>query len=1010
MRTGDDASVQAAALAELRERLRDILGSQGYTRQDIVHRSGASAIPLSPTTISMALNDRHPVPTLRTVTGIAQAANADQETCRQLRDLWHRARPALTPPGASVTVPAGPGSVQAAGPALLEVQQAPFLTTELHATALPGAPDTTEGAARVVSSDSRKASFLTPYYTRPHDRELERLLGPAVHGVESCFVVLTGDSSTGKTRALFEALLRLAPHRRLWRPTHAAALAGLLRDGLVVPGGVLWLNEAQRFLHGDRSEECAAALRELLMTRPGVVVVGTLWTFPYWEELVRPPASVDSHSHVRALLNSPVTHRLTVPAELTSVQRSEWKSLAVSSGDRRMRQAESAGAADGRVVQHLSGGPELLAAYRMGPGAHFDHAEHALITTAIAARHAGYYAPLPEELLAHVADAALPPHLRPAEPRWAREALTALTTGARADGRRTDIRNALTALVALRETAGGPTTYEPADYLQQNAVPADTAYLPGPALWNAVTAFTTDPSLLMNLSYVARRRGFLKQAVMLVRRATAAGHAMSWISLLLATPIEAHERKDMALWMADHVRWESGWDMRARLLELVGEGADASIRLAVRAVEETDLSGAEEVCHLLRTLRHLGHERLLMDRDPETFVRLSDVDGTSDLLGQLLESGYTDHAARLTERILADGPPLEDPQAMRALIAAIRICMPQYEGKAALVSAAATHADLSGYIEPLLDLVEELQAEHAEAARLLALRIADAIDLRDTAFVASSLYELRRLDMPSACRRLAEQSVTEVELRDPAAVGWLLEEIQNCGLDNLLAELLNRDPLAELAVGPVQEVVLLLWALQGLGRDDLTRRLLLGSVEDVELDDVESTASFLDQFARVGEAQDVRRFALRAADEVPLTPDTRLVFLTRSLDTHGQVEALDRLARRASTERALVHPELPNAVRLTELQPRLRAAGEAEAADRRESAAPPPVTGPPDPEKPRGEPRGGSPYGLETDGTPADAWTWSDLDGLEARLARRTRGSGRTDTCRRRPRASTSHT
>lgn len=60
-------------------------------------------------------------------------------------------------------------------------------------------------------------------------------------------------------------------------------------------------------------------------------------------------------------------------------------------------------------------------------------------------------------------------------------------------------------------------------------------------------------------------------------------------------------------------------------------------------------------------------------------------------------------------------------------------------------------------------LVKKLQAEHAEVARLLALRIADAIDVQDTAFVASSLYALRCLDMTSACRRLAEQSVPKVE-------------------------------------------------------------------------------------------------------------------------------------------------------------------------------------------------------------------------------------------------------
>ncbi|NEC09546.1 hypothetical protein [Streptomyces sp. SID7909] len=995
MQAGDDASARAEALAALRERLREVLGSRGYTRKDIVRRSGASRIPLSATTISQALNDRHPAPTLRTVTGIAQAAEADPETYRQLRELWHRSRPGpdVAAPAPCTDVSAGPGSVRLAGPALLQVQQAPFLT-----------------AGPVTA-------FLTPYYARPHDIDLERLLAPALDGKTSCFVLLTGDSSTGKTRALFEVLLRLAPHRRLWRPTHAAALADLLGDGLVAPGDVLWLNEAQRFLQGDRAEEAAAALRELLLTRPGVVVVGTLWTIPYWEEFVRPPESVGAPSHVRALLEAPVTHRIAVPAELSEAQHAEWQSLARSSGDPRMGQAGRAGAADGRVVQHLSGGPELLAAYRMGPGAHFTPAEHALITAAIAVRHAGRRVPLSEALLAHIADAALPARLRPAQPGWADEALTALVTGARTNGRRTDIRNSLTALFALRDTAGGPTTYEPADYLQQNAAEAAAAVVPQSALWDAVTAFTTDSAVLMSLSYEAERQGFVKQAVVLVRRATTAGYPTRWDTLLSTMPVEAREREEMALWIASHTWWKSGWDMCTRLLELVGEGNEATLCLAKRSVEAVDVSDAKEVTHLLRTLRNLGHESLLIDRDPAGLVRLSDVDRVSDILGQLLEYGYTAHAARLARRIVADCASLVHPHMMLVLAEAHRLCPPWCEDGKALFSAAASRVDLSGDVEPLLSLVEELKKEHPEAAHLLALRLADAIDLRDTEFVASSLYELRELAMTAASRRLAEQAVPVVELEEPEAVGWLLDELRLCGFNDLVTELLGRDPVAGLDVGSVKSVVVLLWALQSLERDDLVRRLLLDNVRYVEFDDAEYTASYLDELVRVGSPQVVRRFALRAADEVPPSHAAGLRFLARSLDRAGQPGALDRLARRAVLavgpyghgfvpllrvlrehglaahadtliERAITHGDLPHAVRSTEFLPSLRAAGENEAADRLESAVPPPVAAAPDPV----EPRKASPYGRETDGTPAAPWTWSDLDAVEARLASRTRG------------------
>ncbi|WP_424920158.1 hypothetical protein [Streptomyces sp. wa13] len=960
MLTSDDTSARTAALAALREKLRDTLGSQGYTRKDVVSRSVAARMPLAPTTISQALNDGHRAPSLRTVTAIARAADANPETCEQLRNLWHKATrpPVVAAPGASAASSVSPGSVRGAGPALLEVQQAPFLTTD--------SDDAAESTARVVRTNFRKEAALTPYLARPHDQKLERLLVPALDGAESCFVMLTGDSSTGKTRALFESLLRLAPNRPLWRPTHAAALADLLADGSVVPGEVLWLNEAQRFLYGDRSEETAAALRELLITRTGITVVGTLWTFPYWEELIRPSVSADARSHVRALLDAPVTHRLAVPGELTSTEESEWKSLAASSGDRRMGQAGRAGAADGRVVQHLSGGPRLLDAYRMGPGSHFTHAEHALVTAAIAARNAGHYAPLPEGLLAHVADAALPPRLRPAEPGWARDALTALATGARADGRRTDIRNTLTALVALRDSAGGTTMYEPADYLQQNVVVSEEASVPVPALWDALTAFTTDPSLLMHLSHRAQELDFSKQAVVLQRRATVAGCPTGWITLLTATPSRAHSRRDMALWMADHVECETDGEAFLRLREFSEEGFDVTDRLAARVV---------------------------------TRVRLSDEGSTSALLGQLVDAGHICHASRLVDRILRVGPPWEKPEAMRALIEALRLCGYLPERKAAMASEAARRADVAAGFQSLLNLVEELTYDHAEAAHLLALRVAGAVDSKDPEFVASALYELQCLGMTAACRRLAEQAVPRAVLEDPEAVGWLLEELKNCGFDDLLGALLARDPLAQLAIGSVKKVVLLVWGLRIVGREDLARRLLLRSLPDIEIDDAEYTSTYLDELAHVGDPRTVRRFALNAVDEAPLDRGAGVVILARSLQQHGLSDALDRLARRAI---ATAHPRSGASVSLLQVLRSRRVDAHDDVLIERAVAHPEPADAerhtarPSDPEKPRGEPRGGAPFGLETDGSPARAWSWKDLDDLEAHMARRMSGAGRS--------------
>ncbi|MGW6565438.1 hypothetical protein [Streptomyces sp. NPDC054975] len=1061
MAGGDDGEGQEAALAALREYLRDALGRKGLARKDIVARTATAGMSLSPTTISLALNAGHPAPTWPTVTAIAQALGADESALARLRQLWLKTQPQADtrrPATPTSSAPAGatgrPGTVETAGPGLLEVHQAPLLPSDTDTDSDADTETDREAATDAETGpETSPGQGLTPYLPRPHDREVERLLKPALDGSVSAFVVLTGDSSTGKTRALFDALYRLAPARPLWRPAHAAALADLLEAGEIAPGSVLWLNEAQRFLYGDRSEAAAAALRELLMTRNGVTAVGTLWTLPYWEDLTRPAVEADPRSQVRALLEAPVTHRVPVPADLTSAELSQWERLAASSGDPRMARAVRAGTTDGRVVQHLSGGPRLLAAYRMGPGAHFTHAEHALVTAAVVARQLGHYPPLSEELLTHAADGALPPRFRPAEPDWARAALTSLTTGVRADGRRTDIRNALTALVAVRATSGGTTAYEPADYLHQSLHSAHAVPDPTPALWDALTAHTTDPYALNVLSIEAQRRDFLKQAVLLLRRAAAAGHPAAWKYLLLVTPQEVGDRRDMALWMAEHAGFDSVRAATARLWDLSDAGPDVTARLAARVVARVGFThtDADEVGGLFRVLRELGHEDMLLDLDPAARVRLTDETGALRLLGQLLDAGYTDPAARLTDRLLSRGTPLRNPWACQTLLKSLRICGHRPEEWAALSLEAARQAELFD-LQSALGLAEELsEAGQAQAAHLLAHRIADAVEPDDTHGVASTMYELRCLGMTSACRHLAERAVPRVVLEDPEAVGWLLEELANSGLDEWVETLLARDPLAEVVVGPVTEAVVLLWSLQAMGREDLVRRMVLGSLAYVEPDEAEYASYFLDVLALVGRPADVTRFALRAVEEVPLSRVPTLGFLARSLQAHQQGKPLVRLARRAVAaadplmaaafvdllgmfrarsldahahdliERAASHPGLAQAVAERGLLSRLRDAGETEAADRLEAAAPsragasapeavappraeasaPEAVAPPRADAPnpvlatpsraesdtpepaapsRAEPRPKSPYGLETDGTPAAPWNWNDLD------------------------------
>ena len=225
---------------------------------------------------------------------------------------------------------------------------------------------------------------LPAYLTRQHDAELERVVAAAAQG-RSRVAVLVGGSSTGKTRACWEALRPLREQGRLWRLWHpidpARPEAALRELPLVGPRTVVWLNEAQFYLDvpGGLGERVAAGLRKLLRdpARGPVLVLATLWP-EYWDTLSgRPLAGMDDpHAQARELLSN---RDITVPAAFTADQLRQLPAL----GDPRLAAAVEA-AERGQITQFLAGAPELMARYRNAPSA-----AKAVINAAIDARHLG---------------------------------------------------------------------------------------------------------------------------------------------------------------------------------------------------------------------------------------------------------------------------------------------------------------------------------------------------------------------------------------------------------------------------------------------------------------------------------------------------------------------------------------------------------------------------------------------------------------------------------------------
>ncbi|MDR6980844.1 hypothetical protein J2X68_007586 [Streptomyces sp. 3330] len=156
----------------------------------------------------------------------------------------------------------------------------------------------------------RNVTGLTSYISRHHDLGLQRRITEAAGG-SSHLVMLVGPSSSGKTRACYEAVKALPDDWRLWHPIDPgrpqAALAHL---GSVGPKTVIWLNEAHHYLlHPDHGEQIAASLRTLLTdtTRGPILVLGTMWPGPgYFDELLTtPPRASSEHGDLTATAHQP---------------------------------------------------------------------------------------------------------------------------------------------------------------------------------------------------------------------------------------------------------------------------------------------------------------------------------------------------------------------------------------------------------------------------------------------------------------------------------------------------------------------------------------------------------------------------------------------------------------------------------------------------------------------------------------------------------------------------------
>ena len=757
---------------------------------------------------------------------------------------------------------------------------------------------------------------LPPYLPREHDQVLGQVMRAAAAG-RSQVAVLVGGSSTGKTRACWEALARLRHQDLPWRVWHPidpsrpeAALAELPGIG---PRTVVWLNEAQFYLDPSEAglgERVAAGLRELLRDpgRAPVLVLATLWP-KFWDALTaRPPdGGADPHAQARELLAG---HDIPVPPALTPAQAGQL----ARAGDVRLALAARS-APNGEVIQFLAGAPELLARYRNAPPA-----AAALIHAAMDARRLGMGAGLPQAFL----EAAAPGYLTDDQwdslgEDWAEQALAYTAVPCKG------VRGPLTrirprpARPAARAQPDG--LYRLADYLDQYGRARRASQIPPAEFWTAAAAHAASGDQAV-LGDAAIDRGLYRDAAQLHKNAAAHGHPRA-IDYLSQPPDRLTTSR-----VIFRIHWAPYYPGDFRVSSYLREPPDClntDPRSAQWAAAHAALDDPAAVSRLLDRLREAGaHQQAaaLLARDPAAHAPLDDPAAVSRLLDSLWEAGAHQQAAALADRAAAH-TALDDPIGVDRLLHILREAG-AHQQAAALADRAAAHTALDDPAA-VADLLIRLWAAgaHQQAAALLARDPAAHAPLDDPAAVADLLVSLWAAGAhQQAAALLARDPAAHAALDDPGAVARLLDKLRAAGAHQQAAALLARDPAAHAALHDPGAVADLLVSLRAAGAHQQAAALADRAAAHAALDDPIGVDRLLRILREAGAHQQAAALADRAAAHTPLgNPADVAVLLARLQDAgaHQQAAAL--------ADRAAAHTPLGNPIRAARLLDSLQDAG-----------------------------------------------------------------------------------
>ena len=777
---------------------------------------------------------------------------------------------------------------------------------------------------------------LPTYVPREHDAELSYVVRAAAEG-RSGIAVLVGGSSTGKTRACWEALrlLRDRPEGwRLWHPIDPSRPDAALRE---LPGigsrTVVWLNEAQFYLDvaDGLGERVAAGLRELLRNpgRAPVLVLATLWP-QFWDALtVRLSGGADPHAQVRELLAG---RDITVPAAFTAAQLQRLSEV----GDARLAQA-AVRAQDAQVIQFLAGAPELLARYNNAPPAAM-----ALIHAAMDARRLGMGPALPCAFL----EEAAPGYLTDSEwdalgEDWLEQALAYTTVPCKG------VRGPLTRIRPRppRSRVTGPASswdedvqladgqdslpagppYRLADYLDQYGRRTRRDRIPPEAFWAAAANFAS-PGDQARLGDAAHARGLYRDAAQLHKNAAGRGNLRA-VSYLSDPPHYLGADVRPLNWAVGHVSLENP-------------------AVVADLLDKLQMAGAE------------GQVTALLSRDPAGHVPSENLSATAGLLARLRRAGAEDQVTTLTSRAVAQ-VEIENPAAVSELLRSLRMVGTEDQVIALLRRDPAAHVvlDAPGAVAWLLDslrgvgaedqvmtllrrdpaghvvlddptavsdLLRSLRGVRAEDQVMTLLRRDPAghVVLDDPTAVSELLRNLRMVGAEEQVSTLANRAATHIPVDNPYVVADLLGRLQAVGAEDQVSTLLRRDPAAYVPLDNLVVLIKLLGRLREAGAEDQVTALARRIAAHVSLDNPWAVADLLDRLRRTGAEDQVTGLARRIAAHVSLDNPVAVAWLLGRLRAAGAEKQFTALA-----DRAAAHVPLDDAYGVPRLLGRLWAVG-----------------------------------------------------------------------------------